>query len=342
MKQLIVACPIAAILLAAAGCSGSGLPSGSASYLTVSNSRVTFIQWQTARHGHLHGTITEDDVGGSAPAQTVSVSSARFTGTTSAKSVTLTFAPLYFLHSRAHGTVSGSVLTIWVPQSDGKIRELKLSQSDKASYDRAIAALHNRSRHANLLAAKQQARQRRRPTYAQAERSSQSALSTVYRSSRLASGGTLADGMARFADDNRAARAHLAAEKKDASRNNKYCGAAFSVAGAAKAVDGALQSVQGDVLSLRSDISDIRRDIATATALLHHLSKAGTTVPKSASDVIASANVNLKQAIARANVYIDQINATDGRARSIANHMATGSCSGAQNGSVQRPIPHIK
>jgi len=332
---------VAASLLAAAGCSGSGVPSGAASYLAAGNSKVAFIQWRTASNGHVRGTITEHGVGGSAPAQTVSASSAQFTGTMRGNSIALTFAPMYFLDSRARGTLSGSVLTMWVPQSDGKIRQVKFSQSDKAGYGRAVAALHRRVRHANLLAAKQQAR-RTRPAYAQTEHGFQSALNKLYAASSLASGGVLADGVARFADHIHAARAHLAAEKKDASRNNKYCGAALTVAGDQKAVDGAFQSVQGDVLSLMSDISTIRNDIATANTLLRHLRKAGITVPESASNVIANANANLKQAIARANSYIDQINATDARGRSFANNMATGSCSGAHNGSVLRPIPHIK
>src|SRR5262249_53154779 len=109
-----------------------------------------------------------------------------------------------------------------------------------------------------------------------------------------------------------------------------------------QAVDGALQNVQGDAVSLNAHILVIRHDVATASALLHHLSKAGITVPKSASDVITSAKVNLKQTINRANVYIDQVNAIDSRARSMANKLATGRCSGAHYGTSVRPIPHLK
>jgi len=329
------------MLLAAASCSGSGEQRGPASYLAVSNSKVAFIHWRIASNGHLHGTITENGIDGSAPAQRLSTSSERFSGTMRGKSVTLTFASMYFLHTGAHGALSDGELTMRVPQSDGAIRQVKFSESDKAGYDRAIAALHRRIRHANLLAAKQRARNRERPTYVEAERSAQMALSKLNRDSSVASGGVLADGLARFAHDIHAARAHLATAKKDASRSNKYCRAAFSVAGGAKAVDGALESVQGDVLSLRADILVIRHDVAMASALLRHLNKAGATVPKSSTSVIASANVKSKQAIARANSYIDQINAIDARARSMAHKMAMGHCSGAQYGSSVRPIPHI-
>jgi len=342
MKHLIIACPVAATVLAVAGCSGSGVPSGAASYLAASNSKVAFIQWRPAKNGHLRGTITENATGGSAPAQTVSISSERFTGTMKGNSVRLTFADLYFLHTRAHGTLSGTALTMWVPQSDGTVQQVKFSQSEQTGYDRAIAALHRRIRHANLLAAQQQARLRDQPAHAQAERTVQSTLSAVYKASSLASGGTLADGLARFADHLRAARAHLTAEKKHASRNNKYCAAALTVGGDAKAVDGALLSVQGDAVSLMSDISVIRHNVATATALLRHLKKAGVSVPNSAPSVIASASSSLKQVIAKANSYIDQMNAINVRARSMADNMAVRKCSGAMNGSPVRHIPHIK
>src|SRR5262250_2907503 len=129
MKHLVIACPVAAILLVAGGCSKSEVPGGPASYLAVSNSKVTFIQLHTAHNGHVQGRITEHAIGGSAPAQTVSSSSERLTGTMTGKSVRLTFARLYFLHAGARGTLSDGVLTMWVPQSDGTIRKRNFSQS---------------------------------------------------------------------------------------------------------------------------------------------------------------------------------------------------------------------
>ena len=342
MKYLLIVCPVAAILLVAAGCSKSEVPSGPASYLAVSNSRVTYIQLHTAPNGHVQGTITEHGIGGSAPAQTVSSSSERLTGTMTGKSVQLTFARLYFLHTGAHGTLNDGVLTMWVPQSDGTIRKRNFSQSGTSSYDRAIAGLHSKVRHANLLAVKQQARHHEGPVNAQARRNTQKALSTLYASSSVASGGVLAGGIARFAEHVHAARAHLAAERNETSLSKKYCRAAFRVTGDAKAVDGAFLSVQGDVVALKADATNIRQQVRTTNALLRHLQRAGVPTPSSASGVIASATANLQQAIARANFYIDQANATDAKARSIASKMAMGRCSGAQNGTVLHPIPHIR
>jgi hypothetical protein len=348
MKHLIIAGTAAATLLAAVSCGGSGGSgetggsgrSGPASYLTVSNSKVAFIQWRATSKGSLHGTITEGNVGGSTPAETLSVSSAPFAGTMSGSSVTLTFAVLYFLHTRAQGTLSGSTLTLQVPQSDGTTRQAKFSQSDEASYNRAIAALRSTIRHANLLAARQQAGQQ--PADAQAEQGTQSALSALYKDSSLAFGGMLARGLTHFADHIQAARSDLATEKQDASGDNSYCKAAFKVVGESESIDGGLQSVQGDVKLMMADISIVRNDIATANAHLRKLSKAGLPAPSSASSVIANAKANLRQAIAKANSYIDQINAIDAQAHSIADNMATRKCSGVRSGTPVRSISHIK
>ena len=348
MKHLIIAGTAAAVLLAAVSCGGSGRSrrsdgsDGPASYLTVGNSKIAFIQWRATSNGHLDGMITEGNVGGSAPAETLSVSSAPFIGTMSGSSVTLTFAVLYFLHTRARGTLSGSTLTLGVPQSDGTIQQATLSQSDDASYNRAIVTLRSTIRHANLLAARQQAGEPAQSAKARAEQGTQSALSALYKDSSLAFNGKLAHGLVRFADDIQTARSELATEKQDASGSNGYCVAAFKAAGSAQTVDGDLQAVQGDVQSMIPDILTVRNDVATASAHLRHLSKVGLPAPGSASSVIASAKVNLRQAIAKANSDIDQINAIDAQARSIASNMARRRCSGAQSGAPKRTITHIK
>jgi hypothetical protein len=345
MKRLIIAGTAAATLLAAAGCagsrssagpSGSGRPGDPVSYLAASNSKVAFIQWRATSKGLLHGTITEGNAGASAPAERLSVSSAPFTGTRSGSSVTLTFGDLYFLQTRARGRLSGSTLTVQVPQSDGTIKQARFSQSDEAGYNRAIARLRSTIRDANMLAARQN------PANSQAEQSAQSALNAVYKDSSLASGGRLADGLARFAGSIEKAQSDLATEKQAASGNNSYCVAAFRAVGDAQTVDGSLLAVQGDVQGMMPDISIVRNDIATANAHLRHLTKAGSPPPSSAYGVIANAKVSLTLAIAKANSYIGQVNAIDTQAHSMANNIATRSCSRARSGATTRPVSFIK
>jgi hypothetical protein len=345
MKRLIIAGTAAAALLAAAGCAGSrpaagpagsGRPGDPASYLAVGNARVAFIQWRATAKGRLHGTMTEGNVGASAPAETLSVSSVPFTGTRSGSSVTLAFAAMYFLQTRAQGRLTGSTLTVQVPQSDGTIRRVRFSQSDEASYNRAIVQLRSTIRHANLQAAEQD------PANARAEQGTQKAFGALYQDSSLGSGGRLAGGLARFAHSIQTARSDLAIEQQDASGSNGYCVAAFRAAGEAQTVDGGLLAVQGDVQGMLPDISIVQDDIATARAHVRRLNRAGLPVPMSAYGVIANAKVSLTQAIAKANSYIDQANAIDAQAHSIANQMATRKCSSARSGAVARPIPHIK
>ena len=340
MKHVIIAGTVAAVLFTAVGCSSPNVSSGPASYLAVRGSKVAFIQWRTASH-HLQGMITEGSAGGGGSAQTLSINSAPFTGTKTGNSVILTFATLYFLRAHAHGTVSGDGLTMGVPQSDGTLEQVKFRQSNKADFHRALAALHARITRANLMAAQQQASQRRQSAHAQAERSTQSALNALYRDSSIAHGGRLADGLGRLAVAIEAARFHLARAQTDASGDNKYCGAAFKVTGDALAVNGAIQNAQGSVSSLMPGIVAVRHDIVTLNAHLRHLSKSGVPAPSLASDVIAHAHSSLMQATAAANAYIQQANAVNARAHSLANNMSTRKCSSARSGTPAHSIPLI-
>jgi len=345
MKRLIIAGTAAATLLAAASCAssrssggsgGSGKPGDPASYLAVSDSKVAFIQWRATSKNRMHGTITEGNVGASAPAETLSVSSVPFVGTRSGSSVTLTFAGLYFLQNQAQGRLSGSTLSAGVPQSDGTIKQATFTQSDEASYNRAIAKLRNRVRQANQLADQQE------PASGQAAQGAQSALGALYKDSSLQAGGRLTGGLARFGHTIQVAQADLATEKQDAAGSDRYCVAADRASGDAQTVDGGLLAMQGDVQAMMADIAIIQADIAAASAHLRHLSKAGTPAPSSAYEVVANAKVSLTQAIAKANSYIDQMNAMDIQAHSIADDMATKACSGAKSGAIARPLPHIK
>lgn len=341
MKHLMIAGTVAAMLLTAVGCGGPDVSRGPAGYLAASSSKVAFIQWRTASQGRRYGMITEGSIGGSGSAQALSVSSVPFTGTMTGNSVRLTFAALYFLRAHAHGTLKGGALALAVPQPDGTVGQVRFRQAGQADYDRAIAALRAKVRRATVLAARQQASRRQQPAHAQAEQGTQSSLNALYRESSLAAGGRLAASVARLTHDIQAERSHLAKEKQDASGDNKYCGAAFTVTGDAQAVDGAVQGAQGAVLSLMAGVTVIRRDLAMTTAYLRHLSKSGLPAPSQASNVIANANSSLRQAIVTANSYIDQVNAIDARARTLADNMATRKCSGARSGSSPHHIPPI-
>lgn len=342
MKHPIVAGSVSAMLIAAiVGCSGSGASPGPASYLTVSKSGAAFIQWKKTPDG-LRGTIEEASVGGSGPTQTLAVSSVPFTGTRKGNSVRLTFAGLYYLHPSARGTLNGGELTLTVPQPDGSASQVRLSQSGRAGYDHAVAALRARISNANRRAAEEQAGQRHQPAHALAEKNAQSALAALYQDSSLAPGSKLSLAIARLAGHVDAARSRLAREPRDASGDNKHCTAAFKVTGDELTVGGAVQAVGGDILAITPAIAMARHDMAAATAHLRQLARAGLPAPMSADGVTADATANLDHAIAATNSYIDQANAIEAHARSLADNMSAGSCSSARSGSLVHPIPPIK
>jgi hypothetical protein len=342
MKHLTNVGAAAVLLLAAAGCSGSGGSghSGPAAYLAAGNSRVAFIQWRATPSGHLRGTITHSTAGGSAPAQTMAASSAPFTGTIRGSTVRLNFAEPFFLRTGARGTLSGDRLMLRLPQPDGAIAQVTFSQSGPASYHRAITALRHTIRRGNRQAAVHPGSHAQDPAAGPAEQAASRSLTALYHQSSLASGGVLARALSRVSAHVDTARSDLATEKHDAAGRNRYCTAAFKVSGDAQSVDGDLASVQGDIKALMADISAVRAEIATSRTHLRHLRKAGLPAP-AASKLIASAKTSLRHAIATANTYIDQINAIDAHARTLANKTATGPCSGARSGSSTMPIPHI-
>jgi hypothetical protein len=341
MKRLIVACLAAAMLLALVSCTGSAHPaSGSASYLANSGSETAFIQWRTVSRGHVRGTLTADDIGGAAPAASLTENSVPFTGTIDGPSVHLTFAYGLFLQSHAHGTLTGSGLTLAVPHADGTIHTTTFTPSSRSSYNRAVAALRRSAQRENLLAAR--ADSHPSASVRAEQHNTQMDLASLYQASSLAPQAKLTNDVDRFARDSATAQSRLATEKQAASGDNRYCSASSTAVGISHGVNGAALSALGDSQALTADITAIRMDIRTADADQRRLSRAGQPGTTSAPALIASARASMAQAIASANSYIDQINATNNQARAVANHMATGKCSGAGQTAFAPPVAHIK
>src|SRR5215469_7591405 len=157
MKSFIVPCTTAAMLLAVVGCTGSASSrdsvDGPASYLGNNKTEIAFIHWRTTTRGHVQGTLTADNIGGAAPAASLSVNSVPFTGIVHGTSVNLTFAHGLFLQSQAHGRLTDSSLTLAVPQADGAVHVTTFTRSSRSSYNRAVTALRRSAQHENLLAA---------------------------------------------------------------------------------------------------------------------------------------------------------------------------------------------
>lgn len=344
MKRFIVACTTAAMLLAVVSCAGSASSAdsagGHATYLANDKSEIAFIQWRSTTGGHVRGTLTADDIGGAAPAASLSVNSVPFTGTVHGTSVDLTFAHGLFLQSHAQGRLTGSSLTLAVPHADGAIHRTTFTQSSRSAYNSAVAALRRSAQHENLLAARAGSHPSANSRAEQHD--TQMDLAALYQASSLAPQAKLTDDVDRFARDAATARSRLATEKQDASGDNHYCAATLTVAGDSRGVNGAVLSALGDSEALTADITAIRMDIRAADADLGRLSRAGLPGPTSAAAMIATAKASMGQAIASANSYIDQINAINNQARVMANRMATGKCSAPGQTALTPPVGRIR
>jgi hypothetical protein len=353
MKHFIVACTATAMLFAVASCTGSASPAGPASlagaarsadgpatYVANNKSEVALIQWRITTGGDVRGTLTADNIGGAAPAASVAVSSVPFTGSIHGTSVNLTFAHGLFLHSRAYGKLSGSSLTLAVPHADGAVRATKFTRSSSSSYDRAVAALRMSAQHENLAAA--QAGNHPSANSKAVQHNTQTDLTSLYQASSLAPQAKLTNDVDRFARDAATAQSRLATEKQAVSGDNRYCTAASTAMGIAHGVNGAALSATGDSQALIAEVTAIRMDIRTAGADQRRMSRAGMPGSTSAPSLIATARSSMAHAIASANSYIDQINATNNQARVVANRMATGKCSSAGQAALTPPVAHIK
>jgi hypothetical protein len=341
MKRFLVPFMAAAMLFALVSCTGSAhSASGPGTYLANNGSEIAFIQWRTVTRGNVRGTLTADDIGGAAPAASLAENSVPFTGTIDGTSVNLTFAHGLFLQNHAHGKLAGSTLTLAVPDADGTIHSTTFTQSSHSSYNRAVAALRRSAQHENLMAA--QGESHPSASVRAEQHNTEMDLGSLYQASSLAPQAKLTDDVDRFARDSATARSRLATEKQAASGDNRYCTASSTAVGISHGVNGAALSALGDSQALTADITAIRMDIRTADADQRRLSRAGRAGATSAPALIASARASMAQAIASANSYIDQINATNNQARVVANHMATGKCSSAGQTAFAPPIAHIK
>jgi hypothetical protein len=132
----------------------------------------------------------------------------------------------------------------------------------------------------------------------------------------------------------------LATTKSDATLGND-CYNVSTVKLDASNVGADASIVSLDLDSLTADIGTATQNIATMKADLADLSASGLPAPPGAPAAIAAAGQAIRQAAAKANGEIDQVNADVTQAYSVANGMATGSCSRDGPGHPPAPIRHI-
>ena len=316
---------------------------GPSSFLASNSAQVEFIQWQPAASGGIQGTIASDQVSGTAPDETVSVQSVQFTGTVNGSSVTMNIDGGFLVGIRTlNATLNGGTLSLSFVGSSGSIQTSTFVQSGISAYNLAVAALHKQVSHANVLAAQEQARAQQQQQDNQDLQTAQQDLATVQ-------GVSFASDLNALAGDVKQTNSDLAGEQKDAAAGpNADGGGCYNLQqnveyDAQQNVDYDLQQNVGYDLqqNLLADIRSARQDVATLEGDLQALSGDGVAAPAGVAAAISSVDSAIRQAKATANADIDQANADDVQAYSIADNMATGSCAGDGIGKPAALLSHI-
>ncbi len=328
---------IAGTCLVLAACGGSPGPSA---YLYSDSSGVGYIQYQPGQGDAVHGTFTEDNISGTAPQESVSVTSVPFTGTLDGGNLTITMSGAFGLGGSLNGTIDSGTLTFETVGSGGSIQQTPMRAADDAEYNAAVAVLRRQVGRANAQAAAAQAQAAQQQQVAQDEQTASTDLAT------LQSDASFGSDLSALVGDVKGENGDLAAERRAAAR-----GLGADCYNLQENVDyDAQQNVDYDLQqnvdydlqqNLRPDIATARRDIRTVRADLATLAGEQAQQPGQVSLAISEAHGAIRDAIKTANGYVDQANADDAQAYSVANAAATGACSGDTIGSPPAPVGHI-
>lgn len=146
------------LALLTAGCGQSG--GGPMTFISQGHGDATLIQWQQSASGTVTGTYTYDHSTGTAPGESLSTTTTPFTGSVVGGSVALTFTGAFGIRANVTGTLSGSVLTLNVPQANGTMQQEAFTAASTNDFNNDVAALQGQIKSDNARAAQaEQARQ---------------------------------------------------------------------------------------------------------------------------------------------------------------------------------------
>jgi hypothetical protein len=170
---------------------------------------------------------------------------------------------------------------------------------------------------------------------AAAEQQAQNDLSTLQ-------GWSLSNDLSSLSSDVTQTNNDLATVKSDAANGQgSYCDNVYTAADDADTVSYDADTLSDDLDTLTNDIATGRSDIGAFQGDLSTLQQMGLPAPSGAQAAISAAQGTLSQAVQTANTDIGQENGLVSQAYSIANDLATGSCSGGGPGSPPSPIQDI-
>lgn len=328
----------ALLLLCLAAC---GATSGPSYFVTASARQVLLVQWQTPQNGQASGSVTQVQPSGTAPDQTLGVTTVPVDVTIDGSQVTLRPTGLYELFGGTSitATVGNGGLTITLPpdSSSGDISTGTLSHASASAYNADVAALRRSIRQGNAQALAQQQAQAQQSANTAAEQAAQGDLGTLQQDASFGSD------LSSLASDVQQANSDLGSERSDAAAGQgSYCDNVYTVGDDAYTLDDDGYSISDDVSTLTGDISTARQDIRTAHNDLAALSASGLPAPSNAAAAVSAARQAIRHAIAVANGDIAAGDQDDRTAYAIGNGLATGSCQGQGPGSPSGLNPLIK
>jgi hypothetical protein len=296
-----------------AGCGSSG-----PSYFLISTpSEVLVVSWPAPQNGQASGTITDVATSGTAPSETVDVTTVPAAVTLNGSQVTVRASGPFSTAPNIPGTLKGSTLTLTPTSSSGQIVTLTLQSSDVTAYNQAAAKLRQDVAGVNVSAGVRQ-------------------LGTD------SSG--LANAVGSLASDTQRVKADLGSEQSAATGAGPASACSITGTSYGTITDDATtvddtdnNAVGGDVNTLTGDISAVRLDIGQLRSDTAALQRAGGKPAASTQAAISRANSDIASAASQANADIRTVNGYLQQAYTVANNILA-SCGGFPNPPSLEPL----
>jgi hypothetical protein len=299
---------------------------GVTTYLCTFSNEDMLLQWSTS-NGYLSGAYQDAGISGTAPQEQVNTGQGHLGGTTSSSGgITLNIETATW-----YGSISGSSVTLNVPQDNGSIQPVSCNQATVSDWNNAVGQLEGQVTSDNTIAFQQQAQASSAAAQQQAQQQQAQQVSNAQQSlssdiSTLESDATTLNNDTTLAGDISTMKSDYGIEQSDyQTEQSASCPTASGDAGTVSA-DGAtvgsdLSTLNSDIQVLKgsSDVGGIQSDIAAVKNDVSTLQNLGASPSKDPSSALAAGN----KAISNANAAIGWANQQGSAIDGEAQHLAT-------------------
>lgn len=314
--------------LAASSATSSAAPAaepGVTTYLCRFTSGELLLQWN-ASNGYISGTYQDATISGTAPQEQVNTSQGNLSGTAGGSGG----ITLHIGTDTWYGNVSGSSVTLNVPQTGGSIQPVTCAQAGVSDWNSAVSQLNGQvtsddntalqqQAQASSAAARQQAQQQHARQVGQAQQSLSSDISTVESdSSTLNNDKSLAGDISAMKSDYGTEQKDWQAEQADSCSNASYD--ASTVSYDANSVNYDLNSLNYDIQSLQgnSGIAGIRSDISAVNSDVSTLQNLGASPAQDPSGALSVGKTAISNANAAIQWATQQGNSINSQAKQLS------------------------